>query len=205
MKAALSFLRDTITGGILFLIPSVLLIVVVRKAILILAKIASPLSERMPELIAGLDGSRIVALILLVVICFVSGLTFRLSRVRRKIIGLEEKLLSYLPGYSMLKAIATDTLGRKDDHNMLTVLIAEGDAWQIGFLVERDGDLCTVFIPEAPNNNSGEIKILPSDSVKQVQVASNKAARVVRQYGKGASAWLKNFNSTQTRAKRHIK
>lgn len=196
MKAALLFLRDTITGGILFLIPSVLLIVVVRKAILILTKIASPLSERMPELIAGLDGSRLVAIALLVAVCFVSGLTFRLARVRQGMIGLEEKLLSHLPGYSMLMAIATDTLGGNAEHNMTTVLIAEGDSWQIGYLVERDGDLCTVFIPEAPNNNSGEIKILPSDSVKQVQVASNKAARAVRQYGKGASAWLNDSDLT---------
>ena len=114
MKITLSFLRDTLTGGILFLIPMVLLILVLRKAISTLSKVSAPLSERMPEVIAGLDGSRLLAVCLIVVICFVSGLAFRLSLVRQRVGGLEEKVLSYLPGYTMIKAIATDTLGSKD-------------------------------------------------------------------------------------------
>lgn len=191
MKIALSFLRDTLTGGILFLIPLVLLFVVLRKAYLILLRVSAPLSERMPDLIAGLDGSRVLAVCLIVVICFVSGLAFRLSLVRKKLDGLEEKLLSYLPGYTMVKAIASDTLGSKDAHNMTTVLVQDGESWIIGFLVEEDGDLCTVFIPDAPRLDSGEIKIVPSGCTKKVNVASNKAARTLQRYGKGASAWLK--------------
>lgn len=191
MKIALSFLRDTLTGGILFLIPLVLLFVVLSKAYLILLRISAPLSERMPDLIAGLDGSRIMAVCLVVLICFVSGLVFRLSLIRKRMGGFEEKVLSYIPGYNMIKAIATDALGSNDEHSMTTVLVQEGDSWTIGFLVEEQGHLCTVFIPEAPRHYSGDIRIVPSGCVRKINVTTYQAARALQRYGKGASAWLK--------------
>lgn len=192
MKMGLSFLRDTLIGGILFLIPMVLITVVLRKAILILSKVSAPLSDRMPDVIAGLDGSRFLAVCLIVVICFVSGLAFRLSLIRQSVGGLEDKVLSYLPGYTMIKAIVTDTLGSKGAHNMTPVLVRDGDSWIMGFLVEEDGDLCTVFIPDAPRLDSGDVKIVASGCIRKVNVTSNKAARSLQRYGKGASRWLKN-------------
>jgi len=152
----------------------VLLFVVLRKAYLILLRISAPLSERIPDLIAGFDGSRILSVCLIVLICFVSGLVFRLSLVRQRIGGFEEKVLSYIQGYNMIKAIATDALGSNNEHSMTTVLVLEGDSWTIGFLVEEQGDLCTVFIPETPRHYSGDIKIMPSGCVGKTNVTPTR-------------------------------
>lgn len=82
MKSFLSFIRTTITGGILFLLPVVLLIMIFAKALEILHKISAPLSEKLPVIIFGLDGSNLVAIALLILICFLSDLLFRSNLVK---------------------------------------------------------------------------------------------------------------------------
>jgi uncharacterized membrane protein len=192
MKSILQFLRITLSGGILFLLPVVLIVMLLNKARVILLKISEPLHKSLPDLILGLDGANLLAIVLIIATCFISGLIFRSSRVRKGISALEEHVLSYLPGYAMLKSITTDAIGDASEHNMTTVLIRDGDTWNIGFLVEEIGKLCTVFIPEAPRHDSGEIKIVPTDWVKKIGVPSSKAARSLQRYGKGAANWIGN-------------
>ena len=190
MKSFFPFLRTTLTGGILFLLPVVLLIIILGKAYDILRKLAAPLNERMPELIPGFDGSNLLAILLIVLICFFGGLLFRSATIQRGIKGLEENVLAYLPGYFMLKSIAADAVGNESAHEMTTVLVKDDETWNIGFLVEENEKYCTVFIPEAPRHDSGEVKIVPVAWVKKVNVGANKAALSLKRYGKGALAHI---------------
>ena len=94
------FIRATLTGGIIFLLPIVLIIMVGAKAIEILLKISSPLAKHMADgSFLGLDGSMLLAVTLLILICFISGLFYRSVVVKNWIARLEENVLVYLPGY----------------------------------------------------------------------------------------------------------
>jgi len=66
MKPILSFIRATLTGGILFLLPVVLLVMLFVKAHDLLLKVSAPLAEKLPEIIFGFDGSNLVAVLLLI-------------------------------------------------------------------------------------------------------------------------------------------
>lgn len=191
MKPILSFLRDTLTGGILFLLPIVLILMVIGKAFVILEKIASPISDKLPTIILGLNGSRLVAIALLILLCFLGGLLFRTQRVKGWISILEEHVLIYLPGYSLIKAVTVDAVGGVEEHNMKPAAIKDGDFWSLGFLVEEGERMSTVFIPEAPRPESGEIKMVPKESVKKLDVSTNIFNRSIKNYGKGAEAWFK--------------
>lgn len=190
MKSLTQFIRHTLTGGILFLLPLVLLIMVLNKAHVMLVKISAPFAKILPEIILGLDGSNMLAILLLVVLCFIGGLLFRSANVRRWIAKFEETVLSYLPGYSMLKSIAADAVGQSADQGLRSVLVQDGDAWNIGFLVEEGEGLCTVFFPEAPRHDSGEVKIVPSLRVRKLDIPVNIVAKSLKSYGKGALAWM---------------
>ena len=106
MKTIVLFIRTTLTGGIIFLLPFVLLLMLFTKALAIILKISTPISKRLPDLILGLDGSILVAIFLLILICFLSGLLFRSLRVKKWVGILEENLMVYMPGYSLLKSIS---------------------------------------------------------------------------------------------------
>lgn len=191
MKSFTQFIRDTLTGGILFLLPLVLLIMVLNKAHVMLVKISAPFAKILPDIILGLDGSSVLAILLLIVLCFIGGLLVRSANIRRWIAKFEENVLSYLPGYSMLKSIAADAVGQRDDQNLHSVLVQDGDAWNIGFLVEEAEGWSTVFFPEAPRHDSGEVKIVPSSRVQKLDIPVNMVTKSLKSYGKGALAWMK--------------
>jgi len=191
MKSILLFIRTTLTGGILFLLPMVLLIMVVNKAHQILEKVSAPLAERLPDIFFGWDGSGIVAILLLIILCFISGLLFRSALVKRWISKLEENVLSYLPGYSMIKSITADAVGEKIEQSLTPVLAQDGEYWKIGFLVEEVDGFCTIFFPDAPRHDSGEVKIMPVSFIKRLSVHSHVVTRSLKSYGKGALHWVK--------------
>lgn len=194
MKSFLQFVRTTLSGGILFLLPLVLLMGILNKAHEMFLKISKPLIGKLPNLIGNFDLHNLIAILILVSVCFISGLLFKLQLTKRWVRRLEENVLSYLPGYALLKSIVAGAVGEEIEHGLSTVLVYNPDeqAWGIGFLVEEGDGLCTVFIPEAPRHDSGDVKIVPAANVKKVQVSSYKAAKSLKSYGKGALQWLRN-------------
>lgn len=194
MKSMLQFVRTTLSGGILFLLPLVLLVGILNKAHEIFLKISKPLVGKLPNIIGNFDLHNLIAILILVSVCFISGLLFKLKLTKRWVRRLEENVLSYLPGYNLLKSIVAGAVGEEIEHGLSTVLVYNPDeeAWGIGFLVEEGDGLCTVFIPEAPRHDSGDVKIVPAANVKKVQVSSYKAAKSLKSYGKGALQWLRN-------------
>jgi uncharacterized membrane protein len=190
MKSIFQFIRTTLSGGILFLLPIVLILVLFNKAHLIMVKLSAPLSALLPDRILGFDGSRILALVLLLLICFIAGLLIRSPRLKKQIGKLEENLLVHIPGYIMLKSIAADTMGESDENNLKPIIVKDGDCFKIGFLIEEKNGWSTVFIADAPRHDSGEVLIFPSELVRQIPLPSNKIAQSLKNYGKGAIDWI---------------
>ncbi len=190
MKSIVLFIRATLTGGILFLLPIVLLIMIFNKAFAILFKISEPLSQVLPNTIFGLDGSIILAIFLLIVICFMSGLLFRSTYIKNLVRKLEESVLNFIPGYALIKSITADSIGEQIDQKMTPILIKDDDSWNLAFLVEEGTELSTVFIPDAPRYDAGEVKIIPTGLVKKLNVSTTVFSRSIKNYGKGAINWL---------------
>jgi uncharacterized membrane protein len=190
MKSFLQFLRATVSGGILFLLPLVLLIIMFGKAHEYLVKLSGPLASRLSNEFLGFDGSRILAVVLLVLVCFLAGLLIRSTRLKKQMGKLEDNLLIYIPGYILLKSIAADTLGETDGKGLKPIVVKDGECWKIGFLVEEKNGLSTVFIADAPRHDSGEVLIFPSEMVKPISLPSNKLVMSLKNYGKGAIDWI---------------
>ena len=194
MKSLLSFIKTTLTGGVLFLLPFILIVTLLKEVFIFLFKISSPISKYLPEIIFGLDGSNILAIFLLVVICFISGLLFRTKRVKKFTKNIEENILNLMPGYALIKSITADAIGEKVEHNMTPILIKDDTSWNLAFLVEEQDHLCTVFIPDAPRHDAGEVKIVPTELIKKLDVSTHVFARSIKNYGKGANKWLIDNN-----------
>lgn len=192
MKSFLQFLRATITGGILFLIPVILLIIILDKATDILSVVASPFAKWLPDnLIFGLDGSNLIAIFMLILICFVAGLFFRWKRAQKSIHTIEDRLLKYLPGYTLLKSFTADFLHADTEVFLKPIILKDEDSYSLGFLVDETEDgLCTVFVPEVPRCDSGDIKIVKADQIQKLNVPNNKWIGTLRTYGKGASSLI---------------
>lgn len=112
MNRILKFVRTTLVGGILFLLPLVVVVIIVGKALAIAGKIVTPLAARLPfESAIGLDTPKILAITLLVVFCFLAGVLARSALAQKVILCLETTVLSNVPGYEFFKGLSGNLLG----------------------------------------------------------------------------------------------
>ena|SRR5208337_3630188 len=67
MKGIVKFVRTSLVGGILFMLPIVLMAIIIGKALAIADKIVGPLTAHLPEdSVFGLDMPRLLAIAMLV-------------------------------------------------------------------------------------------------------------------------------------------
>lgn len=190
MKALMSFVRNTLTGGILFLIPIVLIVMLLIKAHEIIYILVDPLAQRLPDIFLGFDGSRTVALFILIAVCFFSGLIVRSAYAKRFISTMEDRLLSHLPGYALIKSAAAGALGKEDQNGLIPIVTTEEGITKVGFLVEEQGDQSVVFFPEPVNSNSGEVVVMASTAIRRLNIPPNKVTLSMKQFGKGLLEYI---------------
>jgi uncharacterized membrane protein len=193
MKALTRFVRDTIVGGVLFLVPIMVLLAILGKAHAISSKIVLPLAQRLPsEFVAGLSTPRLLAILLIVLFCFVAGLFARTALARRLADSLEDTVLARIPGYTLTKGMVESMAGTDRGIAREAILVRIEDAWQIGFLVERvEPGHVAVFVPGSPDPMSGSAYILTEDRIKSLDLPIKAALDCVRGAGKGSGAMLR--------------
>jgi len=193
MKSILHFFRVTIVGGILFLVPVIVLSIVIGKALTIARAVVRPLSEMIPvETVAGVALAKLLAIMTIVIFCLLAGLFAKTAAARKMISWMENALLSNFPGYSLMKGVGESVAGVKSDKPHEAVLARIEDAWQIAFLVERiEGGHVALFVPGAPNPWSGSVYFMTEDRIKPLNVPVMSALNCLKRLGIGSNALLK--------------
>ena len=182
------FLRATVVGGALFLVPIVVLVAILGKAHEFFQKIAIAITEALPPgVVAAIPTPRIVAIVAIVLFCFLAGLYARTDLAKRSVAWLEDTLLSNIPGYSFMKGLGEDVVGVEGATTREVVLARIEDAWQIAFLVERlpEGQVA-VFVPGAPSPLSGSVYLMTADRIKPLNVPTAAAMKCIKGLGVGS-------------------
>ena len=193
MGRLLQFLRTIMVGGLLFLVPIVVLIAIGDKALGLVRAFSDPLAEEFP--IVSAHTPMLFASVLLIGVCFVLGLLALTAPARLAIAWLENNCLSKVPGYVFLKGAGESALGIEDGTAYPVVLARIEEAWQFGFLVETlEGGHLAVFIPDAPNPLSGSVFFMGPERVKRSDISAAGALKCLRQLGAGSHAILPNLS-----------
>ena len=197
MKEKKGFLKTTLIGGLIFLIPFVVIIAVLGKALEIMISVAGPISKILPvESVAGVAFVNIVAIAVLILICFIAGLLARSGVGKRAFNSLDMKLMALLPGYAFVKGIA-GSMDEKEEKKVLLPVIAKfDDQSQVGFEVERlDNGLVAVFLPGSPDTWSGTVAYMTEDRVEKLDIDFTSATKTLRTLGRGSNELFKKNNN----------
>jgi uncharacterized membrane protein len=187
----LRFIGIDILGGVLFLAPIVVLVVILNKAFDLARRGLKPLEALIPDnATSGPTASAILAILMLMVICFLAGLLARTILARRVIEALERAILSKLPGYEYLKEAGTSVLGLSEPAEHPVVLADFGGSWRIGVQTDAGDGFVAVFIPNSPNPMSGGLFLLAKDRVRAADVPLADAIASLRRCGMGSAPLL---------------
>jgi uncharacterized membrane protein len=186
-RTRVRFIRSTIVGGVLFLVPLVVLLAILGKAHQLFQKLTAPLVPwSQTEAIAGIPAPKLIAALVLLLFCFLAGLFARTKTAKRTVDWLESALLSNVPGYTLIKGMGEEIVGVDGKANQVVLARIE-DAWQIAFVIERisEGHVA-VYVPGAPNPMSGSVYFMTEDRIKPLDVPTAAAMRCLKRLGAGS-------------------
>jgi len=188
------FLKTTVLGGILFIVPIVIFIAIIGRALELTNKIATPLAERLVvDSVGGFAVVHLLALTILIIICFVAGLAAKTSLARKFVQSLETNVLDKIPAYELLKAKTQSVLTAEETEGLRPAITRFDDSWQLVFEIERlvDGKV-VVFLPGSPDPWSGSVCVVTNDRVTPLDLTVNSAVKLMKRLGRGSTDKLQN-------------
>ena len=187
-----SFIKTTIVGGLIFLVPVIVLSIILGKAFEITKTIVGPLVTMIGvKIFAGVGLATLLAILVIVLFCFLTGLMAKTDMAKKVIDWLESSILSNIPGYTFMKKMGESFAGSNIEQGYEAILARIEDAWQIAFLIERiDGGHVAVFIPGAPSPWSGSVFVMTEDRIRPLDVPLKAVIQCIERLGAGSNSLL---------------
>lgn len=192
-------LHRTLKGAILFLLPVMLMLFLLKKAVVLVQGIISPLKSHLPEeRFFGIGMVTLLTFVLIFAICYLAGWRAEKKNLKSFLPFFENNILVLIPGYTLLKSSANEAIGDEAE-NWKAVLAGEEGDWKFGIEVEKHPDgYSTVFFPEPPDGKAGEIKLIHSSKLKHVNMPASKLITITRKYGHGSELLAKELEKPTT-------
>lgn len=194
MKKSFGFLKTTALGGVLFLLPLIVIGALLGQVVQVVMMVAELIGEVLPVDAGGVALVILAALLVVVLLCFFAGLLARRAWGKRLAKWFEGKLVMFFPRYSILRDQMSGNLGA--DARMHPVLARFEGAARVGFEMERsEQGLVTVYLPGAPDPWLGSVVLLPSDRIEPLDGEFGQTVETFEKIGRGTAALIGNAGS----------
>jgi len=187
MGGILDTAKSTLIGGVLFLLPLIILIVVVEKAVSVARKVLRPVLAMIPEgSILGVSLATVASVVALLSLCLVAGIAARTVAAQRLVNRLENSLLGRVPVYGLLKSAAEGVAGLEDDESLVPVVVRLDDNTVLGLMTAHQErvDRVAVYVPGAPSALSGSVLYVERARVALLEAGAHEVFRAMKQLGR---------------------
>ncbi|WP_417384633.1 DUF502 domain-containing protein [Gimesia sp.] len=187
VKKSFGFLKTTAIGGLIFLLPLIVIGALVGQIVPIVLSIATFLSDYIPvKTPAGIAMLIGLSLGIVLLMCFAAGLVARWSIGRSLSRFVERNLILLFPRYAIYREQLKGSIG--GDHNkpeMLPILVRLDDMTRIAFEAERTDDkLVSVYLPGSPDPWSGWVVFMSPDRVERLDIPFSEALGICERMGR---------------------
>ena len=189
-KTKPSFIKTTVIGGLVVIIPLSLIVLIFGDLFATLTRIAQPVAKYLPfnELLNTMLVTSLVVFGILV-ICFVTGLIVRTSWGLAGKDWFERRLLNRIPMYSIVKHLTHSFAGLEDaQFTPVEIDLYDSGCSVLGAIVDElsDGRLA-VFVPATPAATVGQIYLVPDTRVKRLDASLGATISTITEWGVDAS------------------
>ena len=192
MKGLAELTKTTLIGGVLIVLPIYLSILMVAKTLSVIVALLAPVTATIP---AGAQFRQLIAVLIVLAVCFVAGIVVRTGAGLRAKNALERSVLEKIPGYELVRGLTARVSGDEREGAFRPALVEIEDALSPGFIIEEleDGRY-TVLVPSVPTPAAGALFILPRERVHPVDVPFTQAVKVISKWGAGAGELAKGVS-----------
>ena len=189
MRRLAEFVKTALIGGLLVILPIYVSMILIAKAVQGILAAMKPITAVVP---ASVQFREIVAVLVIVAVCFVAGLIVRTGPGLRAKNAFEAAVLERLPGYTLLRGLAGRFTGRGDEPTFAPALVDIEEALVPALIIEKlDDGSFTVLVPSVPTPMAGALYILPPERVHPVDIPFTSALKVFSKWGAGAGEFVR--------------
>jgi uncharacterized membrane protein len=152
-------------------------------------------SSHLPETVGH---PRVLAIVLLVAMCFLVGLLIQTTIGARIERIAEKRVLEKLPGYTTLRGVAGQLTEFENADGFRPALVEIEEALVPAFLIEEHtGERCTVFVPSVPTPMAGAIYIISRNRVHPLNVPVVAMIKCISKWGAGSDKLVAAHDAVQ--------
>jgi uncharacterized membrane protein len=202
MKFAREFFANVLVGGVLIVLPIYLAVLVLLKGMKSVAGLVRPFTLLLP---AWLPAENLLSLALVLVVCFLIGISVRtrVGRILRE--RMEKSLFERLPGYALFRSLTQRLAGEDRESTWKPALVEIEEALVPGFIIEEfDDGRFTVFVPSVPTPLAGAVYILSGERVHALDVPFTQAIKTISRWGSGSKDLVAAMTKAESTAQRAI-
>jgi len=194
MKTIIKFIKTTVVGGVVVIIPTAIIILVLAEVYKKLILVTDPLTKNMT--LGPLTNAIIAIFIVVLVIIFmffIAGLLLNSFWGRGIRKWLESTIFERIPMYSTLKQITQRVAGIENSNFPVVEVDLYGtDIKVLGVVIEKleDGRLM-VYAPYSPVVTVGQLYVVPEDRVKVLDSSIPDALNCLSKMGLEANKVFK--------------
>ncbi len=197
----IGFLKTTAIGGLIFLLPLAVIGGLLGYVYNLVLVIYEPLKEYLP--VSGAGGTAFLFLIavgILVMLCFLCGLAARRAIARKFSQTVEKHLVMVFPKYSIYKDIvACNIVGDAQVPSLVPVTIQFEDAIRIGYEAGRtERGLVIVYLPGSPDPWIGSVVLVEPDQIQSLDVDFNETAAICERLGRASGQLLASVRTDRS-------
>ena len=193
MKRIFTFLKATLLGGVIVVLPAWLAAMLVLKALGHLQIFVKPISSHLPQSVAH---PRVIALLLLIGLCFLVGAAIQTAIGAKAERAAERAVLEKIPGYTTLRSLASRLSDHAETASFQPALIEIEEALAPGFIVEQhSGNRSTVFAPSVPTPMAGAVYIIDNKRVHPLDLSAVAVMECISKWGGGSDKLLAAYDA----------
>ncbi|MCC9644551.1 DUF502 domain-containing protein [Rhodopirellula sp. JC740] len=205
VQRQISFLRTTAIGGIFFLLPLLVVLVLIGQLVQVIYAVAVALLPFLNDYTPFHDttGYLIVfaiATLVLILACFISGIMARRSIARQFTRLVEKYLLMLFPRYAIFKEQLSGNIGGSISKNRLRPVVVQLEGYaRLAFEVERrdhatnqtDPLAVTLYLPGSPDPWSGTVVMVEASRVSPIDAPFGDVVATFEQLGTDTQRWAR--------------
>ena len=195
-----SFLKTSLLGGVVVILPVAILASVMLWIFNLVTRLIEPLTRLLiKDSQLNEYAAEVVVMILILTSCFFVGVLVRTRLGDFFYRLIEKRILKFMPGYSMVKETVMQVFGSRKDSPFSSVAIVQvfgNETRMTAFITDKHDDgSFTVFVPTGPNPTSGLIYHLEGRYVHPVDMPVQDAMRSIISCGAGSAKLMRKMEA----------
>ena len=178
--------KSLIIGGLFFSVPFVIGIVFWNNFYTTIKPIAKTISESVKlSQFLGPYAILFVCIVLLLIFCYIGGILIKKGILKKWSAKFEKKLFIFFPTLQIIKFRAIGEDSSIINEFWQGIVFKEDNHYKVGFITEKTNTFITIYIPDAPKLDTGEIRYIETQHFDHHHISMKQAMSAIYNFGEG--------------------